>query len=92
MGAPMADARDEPAPPAIDCPVLIGVDQIAAWLRISEGRCRGMIADGTVPTFRWPNRSVRCALKSAINAAVLEYASRPGAAAKSPARNPKTPK
>jgi hypothetical protein len=28
----------KPALPAIGCPVLIGVDQIAAWLGISRGR------------------------------------------------------
>jgi hypothetical protein len=39
---------DTPNLPADDCPVLIGVDQIAAWLNISRGRCRGMITDGSL--------------------------------------------
>ena len=91
-GAAMADAAQPDAPilPAIDCPVLIGVDQIAAWLGISRGRCRGLVDDGAIPTFRLPGRFVRCALKSAIGAAMVEYASRPGATAKSPARRKTT--
>jgi excisionase family DNA binding protein len=86
IGAAMADglAPDAPNLPAPDCPVLIGVEQIAAWLNISRGRTRGMIADGSLPTWRWPGRSVRCALKSAIGAAVQEHANRPRACAKAP--------
>jgi hypothetical protein len=76
----------EPALPAIDCPVLIGLDSIAAWLGISRGRCRGLVDDGAVPTFRLPGRSVRCALKSDVAAKMQEYARRPGACAKSPPR------
>jgi excisionase family DNA binding protein len=91
MGAPVADGLPPDAPnlPAADCPVLIGVEQIAAWLNISRGRTRGMIADGSLPTWRWPGRSVRCALKAAIGAAVQEYANRPGACAKAPPRKRK---
>jgi hypothetical protein len=72
-------AEQEPALPAADCPVLIGPDAIAAWLGISRGRCRGMIADASLPTFRLPGRSVRCALKSAIAEAFEEYARREAA-------------
>jgi len=88
----MADAAPPATPnlPADDCPVLIGVEQIAAWLNISRGRTRGMIADGSLPTWRWPGRSVRCALKSAIGAAVQEHANRPGACAKAPRKRKAT--
>jgi hypothetical protein len=77
---------DEPTLPAADCPVLIGVDQIAAWLGISRGRCRGLVDDGAIPTFRLPGRCTTCALKSAIGAVMEEYSRRPGAAAKAPPR------
>jgi hypothetical protein len=95
MGAAMSDAPppDEPALPAPDCPVLIGLDAIAAWLGISRGRCRGLVADGTIPTFRLPGRSTtRVALKVAIGAAMLEYAKQPGAFEKSAPRKPRPPK
>ena len=91
MGAAMADGAPpaEAASPGIDCPVLIGVDQIAAWLGISRGRCRGLVDDGTLPTFTMPGRATRCALKAAIGAAMQEYANRPGACAKAPPRRQK---
>jgi hypothetical protein len=76
----------EPALSAPDCPVLIGLDCIAAWLGISRGRCRGLVDDGTIPTFRLPGRCTTCALKSAIGAVMEEYSRRPGAAAKAPPR------
>jgi hypothetical protein len=81
-----APPPDAPILPAPDCDVLIGLDSIAAWLGISRGQCRGLVDDGAVPTFRLPGRSTRCALKSAIGAAMQEYARRPGAAAKTPPR------
>ena len=77
-----------PILPAADCPVLIGVDQIAAWLGISRGRCRGLVDDGAVPTFRLPGRSMRCALKSAIGAAMAEYAKSPPRKRKATAEDP----
>ena len=92
MGAAVTDAAppDEPALPAADCPVLIGVEQIAAWLGISRGRCRGLVDDAVIPTFRLPSRSTRCALKSEIGAAMLEHAAQPGACAKSPRKRKRT--
>jgi hypothetical protein len=75
-----------PSLPADDCPVLIGVDQIAAWLGISRGRCRGLVDDGTLPTFTMPGRATRCALKASVGAVMEEYSRRPGAAAKAPPR------
>jgi hypothetical protein len=88
LGAVVADGLPPDAPilPADDCPVLIGIDVIAAWIGISRGRCRGLVDDGAIPTFRLPGRSVRCALKSAIGAVMEEYSRRPGAAAKAPPR------
>jgi hypothetical protein len=88
MEAAMADGLppDAPALPAIDCPVLIGVDQIAVWLGISRGRCRGLVDDGTLPTFTMPGRATRCALKASIAAKLEEYSRRPSAAAKWPPR------
>jgi hypothetical protein len=93
LGAAMADAAPsaEPALPAIDSPVLIGLDQIAAWLGISRGRCRGLVDDGTLPTFTMPGRATRCALKASIGAVMEEYASRQELVAKAP-RKPKLPK
>jgi hypothetical protein len=81
-----AAPRDTPILPATDCDVLIGVGTIAAWLGISRGRCRGLVDDGAIPTFRLPGRCTTCALKGAIGAAMAEYARRPGAAAKGPPR------
>ena len=66
--------------------LLIGVDQIAAWLGITRGRCRGLVDDGTLPTFTMPGRATRCALKASIGAVMEEYSRRPGADAKSPPR------
>jgi hypothetical protein len=87
-GAAMADGLPPavPALPAIDSPVLIGLDQIAAWLGISRGRCRGLVDDGTLPTFTMPGRATRCALKASIGAVMEEYSRRPDAAAKAPPR------
>jgi len=51
---------------------------------------KALIDDGTIPTFRLPGRSVRCAIKSELNATIREYARRPGATAKSPARRKTT--
>jgi hypothetical protein len=88
MEAPVTDAAppDTPNLPADDCPVLIGVEQIAAWLNISRGRCRGLVDDGTLPTFTMPGRATRCALKASIGAVMEEYSRRSGAAAKAPPR------
>ncbi|SHM06788.1 hypothetical protein SAMN05444159_7585 [Bradyrhizobium lablabi] len=71
--------RDEPALPAIDCDVLFGLGAIARWLGITVGQAKALVDDGTVPTFKPPGRSARCALKSAINEAFAEYARRSAA-------------
>jgi hypothetical protein len=87
-GAAMADGLppNEPSLPADDAELLYGTAMIGRWLGLSEGQARALIDDGTLPTFRMPGRSVRCALKSELNATVREYARRPGAAAKAPSR------
>jgi hypothetical protein len=72
-GAAKKIRADDSVLPAIDCPVLIGAAAIAAWLGIRPGRCRGMIEDGSLPTFRLPGRAVRCALKSSIITAFEEH-------------------
>jgi hypothetical protein len=75
--------------PAIDAELLYGVAMIGRWLGLSQGQAKALIDDGTIPTFRMPGRSVRCAIKSELNATVREYARRPGACAKVPPRNRK---
>jgi len=87
----MADAAasDEPALPAIDAELLYGVAMIGRWLGLSEGQAKALVDDGSIPTFRMPGRSARCALKSELNETFREYANRPGARAKAPARKPK---
>jgi len=76
-----ADAEAEektraPRVPAADCPVLVGIDAMAVWLGISRGRCRGLVDDGVLPTFKLPGRSFRCALKARIVAAMEEHAAK----------------
>jgi hypothetical protein len=90
MGAPMSDASDEPALPAIDAELLYGVAMIGRWLGLSEGQASELVKDGSIPTFRMPGRSVRCAIKSELNETFRDYANRPGATAKSPRRKPAT--
>jgi hypothetical protein len=75
-----------PILPADDCNVLVGISAIARWLGVTAGQAKSLVDDGTVPSFKPPGRTARCALKSAINAAMAEYARRPGACAKSPPR------
>jgi hypothetical protein len=59
---------------AADCNVLYGTKAISKWLGMSIQQCRPLIDDGTIPTFKPPGRSIRCALKSAVNAAWEKYA------------------
>jgi hypothetical protein len=66
----------EPALPAADCDVLYGVGTIARWLGMTRGQAKPLIDDGTIPTFRPPGHTARCALKSEINAAFREHADR----------------
>ena len=87
-----ASPRDEPGLPAIDAELLYGRAMIARWLALTDGQATPLINDGTIPTFRMPGKSVRCALKSAINRAMQEYAARPGAGAKAPTRKLKMAK
>jgi hypothetical protein len=85
-GAP----RDESVLPAIDAELLYGTAMIGRWLGLTEGQARALIDDGTIPTFRMPGRSARCAIKSELNETFRDYANRPGAREKAPARRQKT--
>ena len=78
--------RDEPTLPAIDAELLYGTAMIARWLALTDGQVTPLINDGTIPTFRMPGKSVRCAIKSELNETFRNYAKRPGARAKAPAR------
>lgn len=83
-------APDEPALPALDAELLYGTAMIGRWLGLTEGQAKALIDDGTIPTFRMPGRSVRCAIKSELNEMFRSYAKRPGARAKSPVRRKTT--
>jgi hypothetical protein len=85
-----AAPRDEWALSSSDAELLYGVAMIGRWLGLSEGQARALIDDGTIPTFRMPSRSARCALKSELNETFRDYASRPGAREKAPSRLQKT--
>ena len=90
MGAAMSDGAppNEPGLPAIDAELLYGTAMIGRWLGLSEGQAKALIEDGSIPTFRMPGRSVRCAIKSELNETFRAYATRPGARAR--ARRQKT--
>jgi hypothetical protein len=87
----MADGApsDERALPAIDCDVLFGISAIARWMGVTVGQAKSLVDDELIPTFSPPGRTARCALKSELNETFREYANRPGARAKAPARKPK---
>jgi hypothetical protein len=60
--------------PADDCDLLYGVAMIARWLGLSLGQAKPLIDDGTIPTFKPPGHTNRCALKSIINDTARRYA------------------
>jgi hypothetical protein len=74
-----AAPRDEPALPAIDCDVLFGIAAIARWMGVTAGQAKALVDDETIPSFKPPSRTARCALKSAINETFAEYARRSAA-------------
>jgi hypothetical protein len=60
-------ARAKPAEallPAADCDLLSGQDAIARWFGLTCGQCDARIRDGSIVTFKLPNRSTTYALKS----------------------------
>jgi hypothetical protein len=59
--------------PAPEAELLYGVARIAAWLGLSRAQARRLIDDGTLPTFRPPGRSIRCACKSQLNEVVQAW-------------------
>jgi hypothetical protein len=62
--------------PAIDAELLYGTPVIARWLGMTLGQARHLIDDGTLPTFRPPGRTIRCACKSQLNEVVREWSRR----------------
>jgi hypothetical protein len=59
-------ARAKPAEallPAADCDLLSGRDAIARWFGLTCGQCDARIRDGSIVTFKLPNRSTTYALK-----------------------------
>jgi hypothetical protein len=61
---------------ATDCDALLGEAQIARWLGISCAQVRPLIRDGSIPTFKLPRHTKRCALKSTLNETFRQYANR----------------
>lgn len=59
--------------PAPDCDLLYGVRAIARWHGLTYEQCRPLIDEGIIPTFRPPGKTVRCALKSALNETWQKY-------------------
>ena len=60
-------ARAKPAEallPAEDCDLLSGRDAIARWFGLTCGQCDVRIRDGSIVTFKLPNRSTTYTLKS----------------------------
>jgi hypothetical protein len=60
-------ARAKPAEallPAEGCDLLSGRDAIARWFGLTCGQCDARIRDGSIVTFKLPNRSTTYALKS----------------------------
>jgi len=65
-----------PSLPADDCDLLYGVATIARWLGMTRAQAKPLIEADLIPTFRPPGRTVRCALKSALNASFRDWAKR----------------
>lgn len=62
--------------PAVDCDLLYGIAAIARWMGMTRSKVKPLIEGELIPTFRPPGRSVRCALKTRLNAAFNEWANR----------------
>lgn len=81
MRAPSDEPRDAEvaatekscALPASDCELLYGSRMIARWLGLTYGQAKPLIENDTIPTFKIPGHTVRCALKSALNARFREW-------------------
>ena len=59
-----------------DSDLLYGVKAIATYLQITEAQARPLIQDGTIPTFRMPGHTTRCARKSTLNSTWADYEKR----------------
>jgi hypothetical protein len=77
MDAKMDAEKKSPAElPAPDCQLLYGMQKIGAWLGMTRGQVKPFIDDGTLPTFKPPGRSVRCAIKTELNQVFQEWSKR----------------
>jgi len=67
-----------PAVPASShaCDIIIGGKAIAQWLGLTYEQVRPLIDDRTIPTFKLPGHTKRCALKSTLNETFRQYANR----------------
>jgi hypothetical protein len=74
MNAAKKDAPSEL--PAAECELLYGVAMIGRWMGMRRAQAKGLIDDGTLPTFHPPGRAARCALKSELNAVFQEWSRR----------------
>lgn len=77
VSPPQAACHAKPSlPSSSDCDVIFGTKAIAHWLGLTYEQVRPLIDDKTVPTFKLPGHTKRCALKSALNEAFRKYANR----------------
>jgi hypothetical protein len=60
--------------PAPEAELLYGIKMIGRWLGLSRGQAKALIDDGTLPTFRPPGRTIRCACKSQLNEVFRQWA------------------
>lgn len=75
---PLVLLRSASTPPASssDCDIIIGGRAIANWLGLTYEQIRPLIDDKTIPTFKLPGHTKRCALKSTLNETFRQYANR----------------
>ena len=62
--------------PAAECELLYGMEMIGRWLGMTRGQVKSFVDDGSLPTFRPPGRTIRCAIKSELNATFREWRKR----------------
>jgi hypothetical protein len=76
-----AARHTKPSPPSSpDCDILIGTKAIGHWLGLTYEQVRPLIDDKTIPTFKLPGHTKRCALKSTLNETFRQHANRRPAA------------
>src|SRR5262245_17743257 len=57
----------------IDSDLIYGARAIADWLKMPLPTCRELMNEGSIPTFRMPGSTTRCARKSTLNALWAKY-------------------